>query len=155
VNEATCQQIVIRRSGGVCERCGRERATGKHHRVKRSHGGQWTPSNVVDLCGSGTTGCRGWVEANPALAGAQAWTLLSEEDPMSVPLAHAMMPGFMVLLDDAGCLVMTAAPVLVSDDAYDPIPMRHRDVGMDEGRVSAAEDRAEYVADHYDARFWE
>ena len=49
MDEATCRKLVSARSGGVCERCGAIRAAGKHHRVKRSQGGRWTPSNIVDL----------------------------------------------------------------------------------------------------------
>lgn len=46
-----------------CQWCG-ERAASWQHRVKQSHGGPWDTFNCVPLCGSGTTGCHGFVEAN-------------------------------------------------------------------------------------------
>lgn len=33
------------------------------------------PSNLLTLCGSGTTGCHGWVEAHPAWATAHGWSV--------------------------------------------------------------------------------
>lgn len=36
-----------------------------HHRAKRGQGGGWSPANLLAACGSGTTGCHGYVEANP------------------------------------------------------------------------------------------
>ena len=39
-----------------------------HHRVKRGQGGAWCPSNIVAVCGSGTTGCHGWIEHHPDAA---------------------------------------------------------------------------------------
>lgn len=57
---------------GYCERCG-QRGTTIHHRKKRSQGGVWSPENCVALCGHGTTGCHGWVEAHPAEAWVEGW----------------------------------------------------------------------------------
>lgn len=37
------------RSGGWCEYCG-AKATEMHHRINRSQGGGWHPSNIVHLC---------------------------------------------------------------------------------------------------------
>jgi len=54
-----------------CRLCG---ATGgafevnAHHLIPRSLGGVWTESNIVGLCGSGTTGCHGLVEARDRAA---------------------------------------------------------------------------------------
>lgn len=67
MNESRCRDVVSERCGDRCERCGAPQYT-CHHRWKRSHGGPWEPANIVALCGSGTTGCHGWVEANPAAA---------------------------------------------------------------------------------------
>lgn len=44
-----------------------------HHRLKRGQGGGWEPENIVAVCGSGTTGCHGWIEANPKAAGRQGF----------------------------------------------------------------------------------
>lgn len=62
------QEIVLERSGGVCEvrlpGClGRARNT--HHVLPRSAGGTDDPENLLALCGSGTTGCHGWLHAHP------------------------------------------------------------------------------------------
>lgn len=52
---------------GWCVRCG-TRATNWHERLPRSRGGPRDAFNAVRLCGSGTTGCHGWVTANPDAA---------------------------------------------------------------------------------------
>lgn len=82
--EAKTRRVVNLRSGGderrgICERCGRIGTT-IHHRKKRSQGGPWTPENCVALCGHGTAGCHGWVEAHPAKAWAEGWYVRSHED---------------------------------------------------------------------------
>lgn len=68
------EKKVIRRDKGSCVRCGRHvvhlergREWSIHHRRNRGSGGTslaWVnqPANLVVLCGSGTTGCHGWVE---------------------------------------------------------------------------------------------
>lgn len=73
------------RSGGICEGCGRERATNKHHRKYRSRGGQSTVENGLDLCGSGNhTGCHGI--AHSGLEGERrGWAIRSGHDPAKVP----------------------------------------------------------------------
>ena len=62
--EAQGRRAVRERSQGRCELCGRQPAQGVHHRQPRSAGGTWSPANLLDLCGSGTTGCHGMVEAH-------------------------------------------------------------------------------------------
>jgi len=64
---AAARPIVEARSGGVCELCGVRRAESMHHRKLRRHDDH-RAANLVHLCGSGTTGCHGWVHANPAAA---------------------------------------------------------------------------------------
>jgi len=56
----------------ACALCG-ERASNWHEKLPRSRGGKRDSFNAVPLCGSGTTGCHGWVEANPAAAEAEGW----------------------------------------------------------------------------------
>lgn len=82
--EAKTRRVVNLRSGGtdsrgLCERCGKSGTT-IHHRKKRSQGGPWTPENCVALCGHGTAGCHGFVEANPTAAHAEGWYVRSYED---------------------------------------------------------------------------
>jgi len=56
---------------GECRVCGRAFGLipiNAHHLIPRSLGGVWTESNIVGLCGSGTTGCHGLVEARDRVA---------------------------------------------------------------------------------------
>jgi 5-methylcytosine-specific restriction endonuclease McrA len=45
-----------------CRLCGTTENVNAHHLIPRSLGGVWTESNIVGLCGSGTTGCHGDIE---------------------------------------------------------------------------------------------
>lgn len=72
---------LYRRSGGICEvqvrgRC-EGRATNRHHRLDRSVGGTSIMPNLIHLCGSGTTGCHGYITHNPMVAEANGWTIRS------------------------------------------------------------------------------
>jgi hypothetical protein len=101
MNDTDCRRIVRTRSGGVCEVCGRARATSQHHR--RKAGRVSVPSNVLDTCGDGTTGCHGDIEANPDRSRASGWWVDTTDDPATVPVVHAAWP-WRVLLDDEGLL---------------------------------------------------
>lgn len=46
----------------------------------------WTVENLLDLCGSGTTGCHGWVTEHPALARDYGWSVLSSHAPLWRPV---------------------------------------------------------------------
>lgn len=52
-----------RRKTGKCVLCRRTRKTSWHHLVPRSQGGGDVEENLVELCGDGTTGCHGDIEA--------------------------------------------------------------------------------------------
>lgn len=67
--------IVIQRAGYLCEKClgplGTLEGMSVHHRRPRGMGGTKRPGineaeNLLALCGSGTTGCHGRIEANRA-----------------------------------------------------------------------------------------
>lgn len=60
---------IVAAKQGVCRLCGRGhyRIT-YHHLVPRSLGGDDVADNIVPLCGSGTTGCHGEVEARRPIA---------------------------------------------------------------------------------------
>ena len=47
-----------------CAVCGDTGSPTLHHVLPRSHGGDDNPANLVALCGSGTAGCHGMIEAN-------------------------------------------------------------------------------------------
>ena len=53
-----------------CVRCG-ARGSNRHELLPRSRGGPRDEWNTVVLCGSGTTGCHGWVTGHPDLAEAE------------------------------------------------------------------------------------
>lgn len=86
---------VIERAGFSCEICdhmvGDRRGVdfSIHHRRPRGMGGtRWpganSPSNLMLLCGSGTTGCHSVVESHRSGAVAAGWLVLSRTDPATV-----------------------------------------------------------------------
>lgn len=116
MNERLARQRVRERSGGNCEVRHPEvcqgRATNFQHRKNRSQAGGWSPSNGIDVCGSGTTGCHGWIHANPAEATARGWTVKSWDDHTSTAVLlwtvhYGHNP---VLLDDDGCYSLAPWP---------------------------------------------
>jgi hypothetical protein len=73
-----------------CVGCGSPGPLTTQHRIARGMGGTSSakvshPTNGVCLCGSGTTGCHGWVEHHPNLGRSLGWVLGRHEDPMAVP----------------------------------------------------------------------
>jgi hypothetical protein len=87
---------VLDRDGMVCRRCARSllhlRAS-KHHRRPKGMGGgdpiyYDRPDNIVLVCGSGTTGCHGWIHAHPTHSYATGWLIRhgSDEEPSEIPL---------------------------------------------------------------------
>lgn len=62
--------VVLTRAFFLCERCGkRVDQSSIHHRTPRGMGGTRKkeinePQNLLLLCGSGTTGCHGWIESH-------------------------------------------------------------------------------------------
>lgn len=101
------------RDGGCCARCGaaldpERRGFGwsVHHRCPRSSGGTsrlWVDqaANGLLLCGSGTTGCHGWVESHRD-EGRDAGFLVSAIGRLQareVRVAHRLL-GFVWLQDD-------------------------------------------------------
>lgn len=86
--------IVYNRDDGLCVRCGvylseYDMATARgsiHHRKLRSQGGPNTAANLITLCGSGTTGCHGWVHGHPAEARNLGLIVHRIDDPASVPV---------------------------------------------------------------------
>lgn len=98
MNERECRRIVTERAQGRCERCGFYRPLTMHHRRKRSQGGPWSPANIVAVCGHGTLGCHGRVEAQPAEANAEGFWLMAGEPPHT-PLRYR---GHWAVLTDDG-----------------------------------------------------
>ena len=80
------------RDGYACVRCGASltvTAGSRHHRQRRRVGGH-TTENLVLLCGSGTTGCHGWVHANPAAARAAGYIVPANgrATPADIPVLY-------------------------------------------------------------------
>ena len=75
-----------------CARCGVviwENGS-RHHRKLRSRGGADAADNIILACGSGTTGCHGWMHANPAEATALGYIVSRWADPADIPILHAL-----------------------------------------------------------------
>lgn len=90
MTEAHCRTLVRERSGGMCEARikGVCRGPGEsmHHRNKAGQGGLWTPANILHVCGHGTVGCHGYIEANPASSRRKGLWLFRGQDPAKTPV---------------------------------------------------------------------
>jgi hypothetical protein len=112
MNEAKCTELCRARALSIftdhlsswfdvmtpmCECCGRQRASERHHRQNRSQGGRWTPANILYIC----MWCHHAITTNPKWARSQGYTVLRGEvcDEIPVRLWHHLEP---LLLDDAG-----------------------------------------------------
>lgn len=63
--------------------------------------GLHSPANLIHLCGSGTTGCHGWVHNHPKTAMEYGWIVsMGEDHPETVPVWDAHR-GWL-LLDNQG-----------------------------------------------------
>lgn len=89
------RRIVQRRDRYRCAICDRE--TGSHwsgdsihHREPRSHPFDrlHQPENLLQLCGSGTTGCHGWVHAHPKRAYQLGYLVHTGKDPATIPVYY-------------------------------------------------------------------
>ena len=71
------KRIALARQGWHCMRCGRNLLDPTVRDL---------PCNIVELCGSGTTGCHGWAHAHPAEAERFGYIIPSWRAPLSVPI---------------------------------------------------------------------
>lgn len=107
--------VVDARDAGRCRRCGH--AVGedfsRHHRIPRGAGGSSRvdrPSNLVTVCGSGTTGCHGRIESRRDEHKVLGWILPKLNlsiDTESEPLFT--IDGW-VCFDDQGAVTQCAEP---------------------------------------------
>jgi len=73
-----------------------------HHLLLRARGGADIIENVITLCGTGTTGCHGWVHAHPAAATASGWMRSRyARQPYSLPVLH-WQQGWVTLTPEGG-----------------------------------------------------
>lgn len=82
---------VYARDNHVCVRCWNGRDLSVHHRRPRGMGGSRRGdtnglANLITLCGDGTRGCHGWVEAHRAEASRLGFLCPSWEDPADWPV---------------------------------------------------------------------
>lgn len=82
----------MERDGHRCFRCGKhvsERWPGYscHHRQSKSVGPD-TLENRIMLCGSGTTGCHGWVHSHPKMSRDEGWIVSRYAVPAEEPARH-------------------------------------------------------------------
>ncbi len=86
------RNIIAARDMEGCVRCGKyciDQPASIHHRKRRSQCSKNERdgyANLVLLCGTGTTGCHGWVHAHPADAQAMGYLLHAWEDPLARPV---------------------------------------------------------------------
>jgi hypothetical protein len=100
--------VVRDRFEGRCARCGQQGHT-KQHRIPRQSGGSRNDprinkmSNLVWLCGDGTTLCHGEVESNRIQGRKDGYLVRRREDPNLAPMR--LWDGRRVLLKDDGQVV--------------------------------------------------
>lgn len=104
-------ELVWVRDGGRCARCGiglnrgaRGTAWSVHHRRPRGMGGSrsaWVneAANLLLLCGTGVTGCHGWVESHRADARDLGWLIPANAVYTSHDVAVPYWDGLFFLTD--------------------------------------------------------
>lgn len=90
------KRVALQRQGWHCMRCGRNLhdptvwpgRSGHHRQLRRRADPTMRdlPCNIVELCGSGTTGCHGWTHAHPAEAERVGYIIPSWRDPLNAPI---------------------------------------------------------------------
>lgn len=90
------KRIALERQGWHCMRCGTNihdparwpGRSGHHRQLRRTADPQWrnSPENIIELCGSGTTGCHGWVHQHVAEAERLGLIVPIGLDPIDVPV---------------------------------------------------------------------
>lgn len=96
--------LLDNRAQGCCERCGIRLGSwfSRHHRNPRGMGGTQRTMTAADglvLCGSGTTGCHGWVERHRDEARTYGWLLQGGGPPTDVAVVYR---GYWARLTDSG-----------------------------------------------------
>lgn len=115
------RELVLARDAFGCVSCGRHVGGmtdySVHHRIPRGMGGSTDerlnlPSNLILLCGSGTTGCHGWVESRRNDARTWGYLLYRLSEPSLVAVYTYL--GWTMYHDDGS--TAHPPPPNVSDD---------------------------------------
>jgi len=98
-------RLVRARDHDACARCGSTNQLTTHHRRARGMGGsRWPginqPANLLTLCGSGTTGCHGFVESYRRTSRTDGLLVSQHADPAPVPVFTCR--GWVLLDNDGG-----------------------------------------------------
>lgn len=108
--------LVVERDHGMCVVCGDplpENWPGfsVHHRKPRSSAepNLNSPANLAAICGSGTTGCHGWVHAHPEQSYEFGFLVPRGMDPAKWAIEHASH-GAVYLLDDGSWMPVPIEP---------------------------------------------
>lgn len=121
---ATVRRAFFERERERCFRCRRplrfeERGMGwsAHHRRPRGAGGTSDPrvgsiANCLILCGSGTTGCHGWVETYRAMGRDYGYLI-----PLNVSLDMVAPAGVRVKREDGTWWLLTSSGLAVEVEA--------------------------------------
>lgn len=87
------REVVLARAKWYCELCGGTLNSGMsiHHRKPRQMGGTKNPYindpvNLLAICGSGTTGCHGWVETHRTDGYECGWLVRTGFNPEEIPI---------------------------------------------------------------------
>jgi hypothetical protein len=107
LSEAVGKALVKARALGLCEGCGLVDGQSWSHRIPKGVGGLWSASNGLWLCGSGTTGCHGRLEAARRAHRPLGWDVQRGRDTTTAE-AVIWHRGARVraLLDNAGDVVL-------------------------------------------------
>lgn len=81
-----------------------------HHRKRRSQGGSNQASNLLLLCGSGTTGCHGFYHAHPEVAMQLGYLVSQAAAPAQTPVWHLGWGAWVLLRDDLTVKLIDAPP---------------------------------------------
>jgi hypothetical protein len=108
VQEAA-RRIVRIRDGHQCQMCGRsivDYPSSIHHRINKGSGGSAKlerPSLLIRMCGTGTTGCHGYVTEHPKDAAATGW-ILPKNNPDIEPTTEPVLTylGWFTFDDEGG-----------------------------------------------------
>ena len=108
---------VVMRGGFRCEICGGSLqgvdGMSIHHRKPRGMGGTTdikinSAANLMAICGSGTTGCHGWLESHREVAYEKGWLVHRYDDPAEIPVEVKQGAiKAVVLLDEHGGYLRT------------------------------------------------